>query len=157
MQVRDAHGSVGLRDTRTSRPAIPASAPSWPQQRHGHVPTRSLLLPRVLQPSAFHTLLHTRAHQIALIIQQTPALCCALVHSTWQRQEGGQREGRRGAQLPLQRGEQLLQHQLSQELSGVSTAPAQPSPALHVLLGVVPGCAQSTEGAGRREHCERRG
>lgn len=109
-----------LRVTRTSRAAITASAPSWPQQRHGHVPTCSLLLPRVLQPSAFHTLMHTRVHLIALVIQQTPALCFALVHGTWQRQEGGQSrqegspapiaEGRAAAAAPAVPGAQWGEH-----------------------------------------------
>lgn len=67
-------GTPGHRDT-----GVPhAGSRSLRSQGHRHVPTHSLPLPRVLHPSAFHTLSHTRVPLIALIILQTPALRFAL-------------------------------------------------------------------------------
>lgn len=103
---------------RLPQPALPSAQP---QQGHGHVPSCSVPLPRVLHPSAFHTLLRTRVPLMALIILQTPALCFAL--GRWHVAEAG----RAGSAAPAAcRGRQSLQHQLPQEISRVGAAPAQP-------------------------------
>lgn len=79
-ELRRAGSEMPVAEQGTGKLGTPClrSPSPWPQQGHGHVPTSSLLLPRVLHPSAFHTLLHTRVPLMVLIILQTPALCFAL-------------------------------------------------------------------------------
>lgn len=160
---------AGLRDTRSPRPA--ATASSWPQHRHGHVPTCSLLLPRVLQPSAFHTLLHTRVHLIVLIIQHTPVLRFALVQGSWQglagresrtrQEEAGPGRSKQDQEGPGRtRTDQAGRSRLEQ--AGVSRtrqagqvlryflAGGQHSPSTAFPLHFL-GCAHSTGGVGLRQ------
>lgn len=151
---------AGQMDTRTPRPAttaILASAQTW---------ARPHLFPPAPQgPPAIcisHPLAHTSASNSSDYAADSRALLCPCPgHMAEAGREGrtGQdpagsgriRQDQAGGQHSPQcmRRGQWLQHQLPQELSGVSTAPAHPCSnpflvpcALLVLLG----CAQSTEG-----------
>jgi len=122
------------------RSPSPSPSPPRPQQGQEHIPTCCLMFPRVLHPSAFHTLLHTRVPLMALIILQTPALCFAL----------GQQDGQGRAGWAARQGRRSPQHQLPQELSRMGTAPALPFPCSHPTATLSLGWSQDVPTARNR-------